>query len=112
MVKGENIIEGYCKTTGVKITQADIRLRIVESRNGDLYFLHHLPRGRELLKDMNLVRGVTEAIRRLRGIESTDTAAKEFRGILSSIAEERGITLDNFEYGYRAFMASLHCKGA
>lgn len=63
MVKGSNIIVGHCPITSRKITQADLNLGLAEESDGQLYFINHLPRGRELLSKDKVIDAIPVSTR-------------------------------------------------
>lgn len=103
MIKGSNIIVGHCPITSRKITQADLNLGLAEESDGQLYFINHLPRGRELLGNEKVVEAIQEVEDKISE-EQKHMDGKELLTALHEAADSRKISRGDMQYAYKAFI--------
>jgi hypothetical protein len=107
MIRGSNVIVGHCPITSKKITQADVNIGLAEEFDGQLYFINHLPRGRELLQDDKIIGAIQEVEDKIVNKISKEQKymdGKELLAALHTAADSRGIPPGDMEYAYKAFV--------
>jgi len=113
-MKGDNIIEAYCKICGKKITAFDLRAGYAEKLCEEYVHIQHLPRARVLMQSDNVLKALREMCLEMDKHPDADVGQKspDFYESWKSIAHNRSIPDVDAQYIMKVVISEARCSEA